>query len=137
MSNLSTHGWSPAMRRYQLRFWPMIAVYAVLLLAAARLIKHGPDIGAWRYAAALVPALPLAAIIISIGLYVREEADEFRRATYVHSMLWGLGVILMLTTVWGFLELLTDAPHLAPWWIFPIYCVAQDAAHHLIRRWYR
>jgi len=76
-------------------------------------------------------------VIAAIGAYLVEEADEFRRATYVQSMLWALGLVLALTTVWGFLELLAGAPHLELWWIFPIYSVAQDVAHHLVRRRYR
>lgn len=134
---MSPQSWSPAMRRYQLRFWPLMAVYAVIVIGVAFLIKHAPPPGAWRYLAAAIPAVPLIGVIVAIGLYLVEEADEFRRATYVQSMLWALGLVLAVTTVWGFLELLADAPHLQPWWIFPIYSVTQDLAHHLIRRWYR
>jgi hypothetical protein len=74
---------------------------------------------------------------VAKAFYLVEEADEFRRAIYVQSMLWGLGFVLALTTLWGFLELLAGAPHIAAWWVFPIYAVAQDAAHHVVRRWYR
>jgi hypothetical protein len=126
-----------AIRRYQARSWTLMAVYVVAVFTVALLIKHVIPPGPWRYAAALLPAVPLVGVIVSVGLYVREEADEFRRAVYVQSMLWGLGLVLVLSTVWGFLELLADAPHVEGWWVFPIYCVAQAVARHGIARWYR
>jgi len=128
---------SSAMRRYQQRFWPLMAGYAVLVFGVAFLVKHARPPAPWLYVAAVLPALPLLGVIAVIGLYVHEEADEFRRATYVQGMLWSLGLVLAFTTVWGFLELLANAPHLELWWIFPIYCVGQGVAHHLVRRWYR
>lgn len=127
---------SPARRRYQMRFWPLMALYAVLILGVALLIKHAPPPGAWRYVAAAAPALPIIGIIVVFGLYLGEITDEFRRAVIVQSMLWSLGLVLAFSTVWGFLELLADAPHLQLWWIFPIYSVGQGVAEHLIRRRY-
>jgi hypothetical protein len=55
----------------------------------------------------------------------------------VYSLLWALGLVLAFSTVWGFLETLAGAPHLAMWWIFPIFCVAQGLAQPLIARRYR
>ena len=128
---------SLAMRRYLRRTWSLFAVYMVIVFTVALLIKHAIPPGFWRYVAAVVPTVPLIGVIAAIGLYLHEETDEFRRNLYAQSMLWGLGVVLVLTSVWGFLEMLADAPHIAAWWVFPIYSVAQDAARHLIARRYR
>jgi hypothetical protein len=134
---MSANARSPAMRRYQRRFWPLMAAYVVLIIGVSWMIKHSPPPGAWRYLAAAAPALPLVGVIAVFGLYLREIADEFRRAVIVQSMLWALGLVLAFSTVWGFLEMLADAPHLQPWWIFPIYCVGQGVAEHIIRWRYR
>jgi len=131
-----THMWSPAMRRYQQRFWPLMAGYAVLIFGAAWLIKHGPPLGAWRYAVAIAPALPLIGVFAAFGLYLG-DMEEFRRWVVVQSMLWAIGLVLAFTTVWGFLEMLAGAPHLELWWIFPIYSVTQGLAQPLISRRYR
>lgn len=128
---------STAMRRYQRRTFSLMAIYVVIVLSVALLMKHAIPPGVWRYVAAIVPALPLLGVIAAIGLYLREETDEFRRNLYAQSMLWGLALVLVVTTVWGFLETLAGAPHIPAWWVFPIYCVAQDAARHLIARRYR
>jgi hypothetical protein len=125
------------MQRYLFRTWSLGAVYLVVVLATALLIKHVIPPGPWRYVAAVVPTVPLIGVIAAIGLYLREETDEFRRNVYAQSMLWGLGVVLVLTSIWGFLESLAGAPHIAAWWVFPIYSVSQDAARHVIGRWYR
>lgn len=129
--------WSPAMRRYQHRFWPLMATYAVLILGVAWMVKHDPPPGFWRYPLAVAPAIPIIGVIAVFGLYLGEITDEFRRAVIVQSMLWSLGVVLAFSTVWGFLELLAGAQHLELWWIFPIYCVGQSVAEHIIGRRYR
>jgi len=128
---------SPAMKRYQTRFWALTAAYAVAIFGVAFLIKFASPPAPWRYAAAVVPAAPLVGIIIAMGLYVRDETDEFRRAVYVQSMLWSLGFVLCATTIWGMLELLADAPHLQPWWNYPMFAVGQGVAQVFIRRSYR
>jgi hypothetical protein len=127
---------SPARRRYQQRFWPLMALYVVLIFGVALLVKHAPPPGAWRYLAAVAPAVPIVGIIGVFGLYLGELTDEFRRAVIIQSMLWSLGLVLAFSTVWGFLELLADAPHVQLWWIFPIYAVGQAVAEHIIRRRY-
>jgi hypothetical protein len=127
---------SPARRRYQQRFWPLMGLYMVLIFGVALLIKHAPPPGAWRYLAAVAPAVPIIGIIAVFGLYLGELTDEFRRMVIVRSMLWSLGFVLAFSTVWGFLEMLADAPHLQLWWVFPIYAVGQGLAEHLIRRRY-
>lgn len=126
-----------AMARYNRRIWILMPIYAVLVFGVALLIKHVIPPGPWRYLAAVLPMPPLLGVIVAIGLDVREETDEFRRAIYVQSMLWGLGFILVLTTIWGFLENLANAPHVELWWIFPVYSFAQGVSRHFIARWYR
>lgn len=128
---------SPALKRYHSRFWILMTVYVVTVFGVALLIKHTALPASLRYLAAIVPALPLVGVIVAMGLYVRDETDEFRRAVYVQSLLWSLGFLLCATTVWGFLELLADAPHMEPWWNYPIFAVGQGVATVFIRRRYR
>lgn len=129
------HQMSPAMKRYQSRFWPLMAGYAVLIFGAAWLVKHGPPPGGWRYVVAVAPAVPLIGVFAVFGLYLA-DMEEFRRWIVVQSMLWALGLMLAFTTIWGFLEMLAEAPHLELWWVFPIYSVTQGIAQVLIGRRY-
>jgi hypothetical protein len=132
---MATH-WS-AMKRYQLRYWSLMTVYAVLLIGVIQLFSHAPPSGSLKYALAVAPALPILGVIAVFGRYLVEEADEFRRMMVVHSVLWGLAFVLAVTTVWGFLEVLAAAPHVALYWVFPIYCVGMGLSQPFLYWRYR
>ncbi len=69
------------------------------------------------------PPLPVVAMVAAMGLYLREETDEFERAVNVEGALWATGGILAVTTMWGFAELLAGAPRLPLWLLFPAWAV--------------
>jgi len=62
-------------------------------------------------------------MVVAMGLYLREETDEFQRTVHVEGALWATGGILALTTMWGFAEMLAGAPRLPAWLLFPIWAV--------------
>jgi len=126
-----------AMTRLRWRAWPLLALYIVLLFAVDSLLRTTHLAEPLKYAAAILPAVPMVGIIVALGLYLAEEADEFLRVQLVQAMLWGLGVTLTLTTAWGLLEDLAGAPRLPLTWVFPIFCAGMGLARRVIRRWYR
>jgi hypothetical protein len=128
---------SPAQKRYIARFMPAMAVYVAAIFAVSWIFNHYEPTGPAAWALALLPALPLLAIIVIMGVYLREEGDEFVRNTLVESMLWGLGMTLAIMTVWGFLEIYADAPKLPSFWAFPIFCFGMGLAQPFIKRRYR
>ncbi|MAK81914.1 hypothetical protein [Phenylobacterium sp.] len=127
---------SPAMRRLMSRFWPLMAAYLVLLLSVGPIID-APTASLGAYLLAGLPAAPLVGIIVVLALYLLEETDEFLKVRMVEALLWGLGALLIISTVWGFLELLAGAPRLPLHWLFPIFCVAMGLADLLARWRYR
>jgi len=135
-----------AQRRYYKRFWPAMAAYVVFLIAAMLTVKHGqPHEALVVYGLALLPALPLLAVIVIVGIYLVEETDEFERTVMVQSILWATGGVLGLTTVWGFLEMFAEAApkqtmvvgHLQPFWLWPLFMVLMGISTPLIRWRYR
>lgn len=128
---------SPAMKRYQRRFWPAMIAYAVLLFTVVRIFETHPPAGALKYALAVAPAIPVVGVIVLLGLYLVEETDEFRRVKVIQAMLCGLGLVLTVTTVWGFLENLAGAPHMPLYLVFPIYCLGMGVAQPIIGWRYR
>jgi cobalamin synthase len=110
------------------RFTPAMAAYVVLILGVSAWMKHAPPTGPLLYAAAVLPALPLLAVIWAMGRYLIEETDEYQRAVQVQSVLWGTGATLAVSTVWGFLETYTKVPHLPAWYAFPVFCAAMGVA---------
>lgn len=128
---------SPAGRRYLKRFIPAMITYVISIFGASYGFRLFDLTGPVAWAVAIAPALPILAVIAIMGLYVKEETDEFQRNVLVESMLWGFGVTLAITTVWGFLEMYVHTPGLQSFWAFPIFCGAMGLAQPFVRRRYR
>jgi hypothetical protein len=128
---------TPAGRRYVFRFAIAMAAYMVFLQVSVRAIDAGTVEGALRYLLALMPALPVLAVIVIMGLYLLEEDDEFRRMKTVQAILGGLGVVLAVSTAWGFLEELADVPRLPLYLVFPIFAVGMAVATPIVEWRYR
>jgi uncharacterized YccA/Bax inhibitor family protein len=128
---------NPAQKRYRARFGVAMTAYVVAIVAVSLSFKHLHPTGPLAYALAVLPSLPIIAVIAVIGLYIAEEKDEFVRNTLVESMLWGIGVTCALTSVWGLLEVYMKVPRLWVFMVGPIFCVAYGLANILIRLRYR
>jgi hypothetical protein len=128
---------SPALRRYHLRFWPLMGTYvAALAIVRVVLRRTSPD-EPLLYLIAVAPAVPLIGVVLVLGRYLVEEQDEFRRNMLIQAMLWGLGFMLCVTTVWGFLEVLAGAPHFPLFLCFPLFCLGMAIATPLLKWKYR
>ena len=113
---------NPAQRRYLGRFFPAIACYVVVLFAATWLIRTQHPAGWLLVALAAAPALPILAVIGVMCLYLLEEQDEFLRQRLATSMLVGLGLLLAVLTVWGFLANGGVAAQPPAFLAFPFWC---------------
>lgn len=113
---------NPAQRRYLRRFFPAMGGYVVLLMLSTWAIRVHAPTGLVLFALSLLPSLPLVGAIAVMGLYLVEERDEFIRSRLVTAMLGGLGIMLTITTVWGFLENGGAVPHFPTYLTFPIWC---------------
>lgn len=114
---------SVAGRRYTARILVAMTAYAALLVLTIHLFRTGAPTGPLKYALALLPAIPIVAVVAFMALYLKEEDDEFRRMKTTQGMLGGLLLTLGGGTVWGFLEVFAEAPHVPLYWVFPIFCV--------------
>ena len=128
---------NPAVRRYFYRFVPTMTAYAVALLIAEWAIHRFHPRGALLYGLAVLPAVPIIGIIVIVGLYLAEEKDEFQRNLLIQLMLWGLGGILSLTSVWGWLQLYAHVHPFQPFMTFPLFWMFQGIATAALRWRYR
>jgi hypothetical protein len=128
---------SPAARRHTRRFVRAATAYVVLLTIAIGAYRRLHPVGATAYLLALAPAVPLVFAIVSIGIYLREETDEFERAVKSESAIWATGGLLAVATVWGFLEMFRLVPHVDSWVAFPIWALFLVPAEIFLRRRYR
>lgn len=126
-----------ATRRYHRRFFPAMALYIVFVFSASWAFPRYHPVGIAAYLLAVLPAIPIVAVIIIVGLYLADEKDEFQRAFLVQSMIWSIGATLSVTTIWGFLELFAKAPHLPPFLIFPLFWFFVGLATPLLKLRYR
>lgn len=127
---------SPGHRRYIRRIWPTAAIYLVMLLISRWLLGTAALTPAMSYLVAVAPALPLVAIIVFVAQLMYCRDDEFQRALWTEAMLWGAGITLAATTLWGFLEI-AGAPSIRLYWVFPFFTAAALCSVPLLSRKYR
>jgi hypothetical protein len=107
----------PAMRAYVRRFVPTMIVYVVLVWTVPFILQRLTPTGPLLWLIAALPAVPLCAVFWIIGRLFMELRDEYLRMIEVRKALIATGFAMMLATVWGFLEVYADAPHV------PLYAV--------------
>ena len=96
------------MKRFLWRVLGLTGAYlAAILLASMYLTRH-PSVGVGLYALSLVPAVPVLVVIVSVGVYLRDEKDEYLRWITVKSLLWASGITLTAATVASFLDAVTQ-----------------------------
>jgi hypothetical protein len=127
----------PVMKRYRQRLAVAMMAYVVALLGSLTLLHGAPMSGPLLWAVAAAPAIPILGVLVVMGLYLKEEPDEFERAVHVEAMLWALGVVLAVTTVWGFLANAGVVPTPPLFLIFPLFCFSWGLSQPIIRRRYQ
>ena len=113
---------TPAGRRYLKRFTPTMLAYVVAVLGTSVAVDQLHPTGAALATLSILPALPILAVLEVIGLYIREETDEYLRQRVVTSMLFGIGVVLAISAVLGFLQIYRAIGQVDVFWAFPIWC---------------
>ncbi len=128
---------SPAVRRYHRRFIPAMGVYVLSIFAATWAFRHLRLQGAVAVALAMLPAVPILAVISIVGLYLKEETDEFLRMRVAHSLLWAIGLTLAGCTAWGFLDIYGLVARLSSFYVVVAFCVAFGFCACLVALRYR
>ncbi len=113
---------NPAQKRYIRRFMPVMALYVVTLFACVWWMRHAEPQGALLVLLSVLPSVPILAVIVVMGMYLAEERDEFIRSRLVTAMIGGIGILLAVTSVWGFLENGGVVPHFETMLAFPLWC---------------
>jgi len=119
---------SSAGRRYGRRMLVASVFYAAALIGAIWLSKVGTYPTPVYVAIALAPSLPVIAMVWAMARLLFEETDEYLRSRHIHHALIATGFVLVISTVWGFLEQFNVAPHVAAYWIFPAWAFGLGAS---------
>jgi hypothetical protein len=108
-------------KTYSRRLAGAMVLYVLALFLAEAAMKHTRGNMPATLALAVVPSLPIVAVLVIIALYLREERDEFQRDMTMQTLLWGMGGTLGVATVYGFVEQFTHAPHFPAYWVFVLF----------------
>jgi uncharacterized membrane protein YcfT len=126
-----------ASKRYNKRYLIATPLYLVLLSLAVYILRHYHPSRPLAIVIAILPTIPLVAMIAIAGLYLKEETDEFQRSIFQQSILWSIGLVLAVTSIWGLLEMIASVPHLPVFYVFPAFCIFFGICSPLLKRRYR
>lgn len=110
-----------AYRRYLIRMGASAALYLGATMLAAFVLKQKAPVNAGSVLIAVLPGLAVVGMIAAIGRLVIELEDEYLRTLEVRKIVFATGVALSVASVWGMLEMFTEAPPLPMVWMFPIW----------------
>ncbi len=114
---------SPALSRYNRRGLVWAFGYVAALFFAISVNDWLKPDGPLLWLIAVLPALPILYYVWALYRYLIEETDEYLKMRYVGDALFGLGLLLIVSTVWGFLESFKVVPHLESWIVVPVWAI--------------
>jgi len=121
-------GATVAGKRYARRVSVTMSIYVVLVFGAALYVKHFSPHGWLLYFWALLPAIPVIAMIGVMGRYLQEEKDEYLRMLTVRSLLVGTTVLIGTLVVNDFLRSFANGGALPPFVGYVLFFIAFGAA---------
>ncbi len=125
---------SKAGKRYQRRVLTTMAIYMVLLFGTVVLVKHVHVQGVLLYVLSILPAVPVIVTLCWMGVYLKEETDEYLRMITVRALLVGAAVLLGVIVVFDFLQAIAGRPAMPPFTCFVVFFVAFGAAQGVQKR---
>lgn len=114
---------SPALKRYNRRGLIWAFGYVGSLFFAISVNDWLRPEGPLLWLIAVLPALPIVYFVWALYRYLVEETDEYLKMRYVGDALFGLGLLLIVSTVWGFLESFKVVPHIQSWIVVPVWAI--------------
>lgn len=114
-------GGSAAGKRYTRRVLAAMSLYVLLFFLCMELVKKVPMHGWVLYGLAVIPAVPVLAVLVILGLYLQEEADEYLRMLAVRSLMIATGALLGIIVVNDSLRAIANGSALGPFVCFVVF----------------
>ena len=96
---------TPAAQRYTRRSWVVVLLYIMVASANAAMPHVFSPPRMLVVTMALVLGLLVVALIVLLAMYLQEETDEYVRNRSILAMLLATGVVLVLSSVLGMLQI--------------------------------
>ena len=125
-----------AKKRYMKVFVASMTGYLISTFIVSLIIKRIDLPVALNIGLAIIPALFILWAIWGHGRWIF-ETDEYERFRQIRGVLIGVGLMLAFTSVWGFLEMLVEAPKFPVFYIFAVFCVGYSFGTHFGGRFTR
>jgi hypothetical protein len=119
---------SPAIITYNRRMLIWSFAYMAALFGAITIYNQWRPSGPILWMVAILPALPIIYFVWALGRYLAEESDEYIRMMQVSAALFATGWLLVLATLWGFLETFGVAVHVPAWAAVPVWAIGLGVA---------
>jgi hypothetical protein len=123
-----------ATQRYNRRIVFVSLAYVAALFTAMGVTRETHVGGALLWLIALLPSLPIIAMVWAMGRFLVEETDEYQKMRTIRASLVATGLLLTCASVWGFLEMFGLVPHLWLWAVFPAWAIGLGLGQ-LANRW--
>ena len=94
-----------AEKRHFVRAFTALVAYVVTFFSTFRYVRHHHPQGIALYVCAVLPWVMMCGVIVSIGLYFREERDGYSRDLAMRIMLWGAGAMMAVNLFLWFLRM--------------------------------
>lgn len=115
---------SAAGKRYRRRVLTAMSLYIVILFSCLKLVKTVEIHGWVLYVVAVLPAIPVIAVLASLGRYLQEETDEYLWLLATRALLVASGALLGTIVVNDFLRVIAHGAALGPFVCFVVFFVA-------------
>lgn len=113
-----------AKRRYHRVFWPLMAVYTVIVLAGSYTLNQMDPEPQWLQALlAIGCAIPVIGTLLVMLRYAM-ETDEYTRLIQLKGFAWGGVVTVSVIFVIGFLQLFHVIDNFEIFWLGPFFFIA-------------
>lgn len=112
-----------AAKNYRRRFMLVTLAYVALIVLNVAISRALAPPQLVLGLMAVLTSLPIVGMIAVMGLYIREETDEFVRYRLVTAMLAAIGILLSLTSVLGFLQFEHIVGAVPVFFAFPAWCI--------------
>lgn len=111
--------------------------YFVSFIGAALLVDRIHPEGAALWLMAALPVLPILVVMYLMGLYLREETDEYHRDLVVRCLLWGAAGAVATSMFAGFLRLFGWKGQLPPFcdfFVFALFMMVAKVTYKVANR---
>ena len=127
---------NPMTRKERIRAMrPFYALFTTYMCVFFLLIDFKPakdSTAAWVLG--LAAGISMVAMLVAAAVGLARQRDEFQRKLLTEAMIWGVGGMLGITTIWGLLEVHTSIPKMDILMNFPIFMAITAIAKVVIFR---